>query len=106
VREVQPGRRLVEHVERAAGGAPRELSCELHALRLAAGEGRRRLAERDVAEADLPQGLELVGDPRDGAEEIRGLLHRDRERIGDRQAAILHLERLAVVTESTARVTR
>ena len=52
VGEVQARRRLVEDVERAAGGLARELARELHALRFAAGERRRRLAEREVAEAD------------------------------------------------------
>ena len=51
--EVQAGRRLVEDVERPAGGALGQLPGELHALRFAAGERRRRLAELDVAEADL-----------------------------------------------------
>src|SRR4051794_34417863 len=43
VLEVQPGGRLVEDVERAAGAALRQLLRELHPLRLAAREGRRRL---------------------------------------------------------------
>ncbi len=50
---MQPGRRLVQYVERLAGGALAELLGELDALRLAARERRRRLAEMDVAEADL-----------------------------------------------------
>ena len=54
VLEVQAGRRLVEDVERAAGAALRQLLRQLDALRLAAGQRRRRLAERDVAEADAP----------------------------------------------------
>ena len=50
VGEVEPGGRLVEHVERGlvarAGG---ELAGELEALGLAAGEGVRALAEVEVA---------------------------------------------------------
>ena len=83
-----------------------ELARELHALRFAARQRRRGLAERDVPEAHLAQRLELVGDARDGAEEVRRLLHRDGERVGDREAAVLHLERLAVVPEAAARVAR
>ena len=60
VGEVQAGRRLVEDVERAAGGAARQLGRELDALRLAAGERGRRLAEVDVAEADVVERLQLV----------------------------------------------
>ena len=53
VLEVQTGGRLVQDVDRAAGGALLQLAGELHALRLAAGQGRRGLAEPDVAEADV-----------------------------------------------------
>jgi hypothetical protein len=53
VLEVEAGGRLVEDVERLAGGAPRQLLGQLDALRLAAAERRRLLADLDVAEADL-----------------------------------------------------
>ena len=57
VGEVEAGRRLVEDVERAAGGALGQLGRELDPLRLAAGQRRRRLAEADVAETDVVQRL-------------------------------------------------
>ena len=60
--EVQAGGRLVEDVERAAGGAARQLLGELDALRLAARQRRRLLADMDVAEADAAQRLQLVAD--------------------------------------------
>jgi hypothetical protein len=53
----RPGRRLVEDVERAAGGALRQLLRELDALRLAARQGRRLLADMDVVEADAGERL-------------------------------------------------
>ena len=53
--EVQAGGRLVENVERAAGGALAQLLGELDALRLAAGQRRRLLADMDVVEADAVQ---------------------------------------------------
>jgi hypothetical protein len=43
--EVQARGRLVENVERAAGGALRQLLRELDALRLAARQRRRLLAD-------------------------------------------------------------
>src|SRR6266480_2914032 len=70
VLEMEPRRRLIENVERAPGGAPRQFLGELDALRLAAREGRRRLADMDVAEPDPLQGQKLVTDRRNGAEEI------------------------------------
>ena len=60
--EVQAGRRLVEDVEGLARVGPGQLGGELHALGLAAGERRRGLAERDVAEADVVQGLQDLAD--------------------------------------------
>ena len=51
----RPGGRLVEDVERAAGGAPRELARELDALRLAARERRRRLARGAGSRARRPR---------------------------------------------------
>ena len=56
--EVQAGRRLVEQVQRLAGVGPGEFGGQLHALGFAAGERRRRLAERDVIETDVAQRLQ------------------------------------------------
>src|SRR5438270_1860626 len=47
--EMQARRWLVEDVEGAAGGAPRQFLGELDALRLAARQGRCRLADMDIA---------------------------------------------------------
>ena len=71
VLEVQAGRRLVEDVERAPGVPLGQLGGELHALRLAAGQRRRGLAEVDVAEPDVVQRLELLADARLVLEERR-----------------------------------
>ena len=54
---VQADARLVEHVEHA-GEAGADLGREADALRLAAGERRRRARQVEVAEADLEQELE------------------------------------------------
>jgi hypothetical protein len=59
--EVQAGGRLVEDVERAPGGAGQLLG-QLDALRLAARQRRRLLADLDVAQADVDQRLHLVAD--------------------------------------------
>ena len=67
VLEVQAGRRLVEDVDGAAGRALLQLGGELDPLRLTAGQGRRRLAEPDVAEPDVDEGLEVPGDRRRSA---------------------------------------
>ena len=79
---------------------------ELHALRLAARERRRRLAERHVVEADVVQRLQAAADLRDLREERERLLDRHLEHVGDRLALEAHLERLAVVALALARLAR
>jgi hypothetical protein len=97
VGEVEAGRRLVEDVERLAGRAPRQLGRQLHPLRLAAGQRRRRLAEVDVAEADVVERLQLRRRLRARAEELERLLDGHLEDLGDRAALVVDLEGLAVV---------
>src|SRR3984893_10931916 len=102
--EMQPGRRLVEDVEGAAGGAPRQFLRQFDALRLSARERRRRLADMNVAEPDALQGLQFVSDRRYGAEEIGALVDRHVEHVGDALAAEQHFEGLAVVAAALADV--
>ena len=74
VRQVQPGRRLVEDVNgvlRALELA--QLGRDLDSLRLAARERRGRLAERQVAEAEVVQDLDLPGQRRLGSRKTRRL---------------------------------
>src|SRR5687767_2036834 len=97
VGEVQPGRRLVEDVERLAGGAPRQLRRELHPLRLSPRERRGRLAEMDVAETDVEQRLQLRRDGGDVLEELERVLDRHAEDVRDVLSLVVDLERLAVV---------
>ncbi len=59
---MEAGGGLVEEVKGAAGLAFGELAGELHALGFAAGEGGGGLAEVDVAEAYVDEGLELLVD--------------------------------------------
>ena len=60
VGEVQAGGRLVQQVERPAGAFLDQLAGELDALGLAAGEGRRRLAELHVIQPHVVQRLQLL----------------------------------------------
>ena len=106
VLEVQAGRRLVEDVERAAGGALAELGRQLHALRLAARQRRRRLAEPHVAEADVDQRLQVPRDRRLVREELERLLDRHVEHLGDVLALERDVERVAVVALALAHLAR
>ena len=58
---VQPDRRLVEHVEHAHQPAA-DLRRQPDALRLAAGERRRRPVQRQVVEPDVEQEAEPLVD--------------------------------------------
>ena len=104
VLEVEAGGGLVEDVEGLAGGSARQLLRQLDALRLAAAERGRALADLDVAEADLLQHAHLVADAGDRLEQLGRLLDVHVEHVGDRVALELHLERLAVVAGAVADV--
>jgi hypothetical protein len=71
VLEVQAGGRLVQHVDGPAGGPALQFGGELDALRLAAGQGGRGLAQPDVAQAHVDQRLEVPVDRGHRREELR-----------------------------------
>src|SRR5690606_36084596 len=98
----EAGRRLVEDVERPSRRFLDELARELETLRLASGERRRRLPERDVAEPDAIEHAQDRHDPRLIAKELDRLGHRAVEHLAHALAAIEDLERLAVVATAAA----
>ena len=79
---------------------------ELDALRLAARQRRRRLAEPHVVEPDVVQRLQPPADLRDVGEELERLLDRHLEHVGDRLALEADVERLAVVALAVALLAR
>ena len=85
-----------------AGLALGELAGQLHALRLAAGERGGRLAEMDVAEADIDQRLQLLPDLRDVVEHGQRVFDGEIEDVGDGVAVELDRERLLVVAPAVA----
>ena len=99
---MQAGGRLVEDVKRATGRAPREFLGELDALRLTAGESRRRLAEVNVIEADVAQRFELLPDRRNRTEKLDRVEHGHVEHLGNILALVLNLERVAIVAFAAA----
>src|SRR3954453_1400161 len=106
VLEVQTGRRLVEDVDGAPGRALLQLGRQLDPLRLTAGQRRRGLPEPDVAESHIDERRQVSRDRRNGREELRSLLDRHVENVGDRLALEVHLERLAVVARAVAHLAR
>ena len=71
------------------GVGPGQLGGQLHALGLAAGERGRGLAEREVAQPDVVQGLQDPADPRHAGEELERRVDRHVEHVGDRLAVEL-----------------
>ncbi len=106
VLEVQPGGGLVQDVDGASGGAPLELGGELDPLRLATGQRRRRLPEADVAQPHVVEGAQVPGDRGNGGEELRGLLDRHVEDLGDAAVLVMDLQRLPVVPGALADLAR
>ena len=72
-----------------------QLAGQLDPLGLAAGERRRRLAELDVIEPDVVQGLEHRGDLGNVGEVLEGLLHVHVEHVADALALEADVQGLA-----------
>ena len=96
VRGVEAGGRLVEQVQRAAGRATAEFLRELDALRLAAGQHRRRLAQLQVAEPDIGHALPPHRRRGHATEERERFLDGHVEHLRDVVTAVPHGEHLAL----------
>ena len=105
VLEMETGGGLVEDIDGTAGIALRQLGGKLDALALTTREGGGRLAELDIAEADILDGLDLAKDVGDVLEELAGLVDGHIEDIGNGLALIAYLEGLAVVATPVADLT-
>ena len=79
-----------------------ELRGQLDPLRLAAGERRRRLAEREIAEADVGQRRQQPADRLVILEKLDRLVDAHRQHVGDRLAAVAHGERLPIEPRAVA----
>ena len=104
VGEVQAGGGLVQDVERAPGVAFGEFERELDALGLAAREGGRALAQGDVGQAHVEQGLQLAVQRGHGVEKRVRLLDRHLQNLRDVFALVNHVQGFAVVALAAAHV--
>src|SRR5437899_11220318 len=91
---MQAGRRLVQDVEQALAAVRRQVRRKLDPLRLAARQRCRRLAEPQVAEANLVEHLEPPQHLRRTAEEGERFAYRKVEHLVNGPAAIAHFENL------------
>src|SRR5262249_40058134 len=99
----QAGGRLVEDVEVVLAALElAEFAGELHALGFAAGEDGRRVAELEVAEAEVLKHADLSGDRRLAGKEHGAFLDGEIENLGDALARVLALEGFLVEARSLA----
>ena len=113
VGHVQADGRLVQHVQRVRRllAAARDVVAhlaqfghQLDALRLAAAQRRRRLAQRQVAQAHVLQQLQRVGDGRHRGEELDRLVDLHLQHVADALAAPADGQRLGVEALAVADV--
>src|SRR5882724_9654056 len=102
VGEVEAGGGLVEDEERAAVAFGGEVGGELEALRLAAGERGRGLADAEVVEANVDEEFESRLELALAAEEGEGFACRHVVDLGDVEAAVFDFEDFAAVTAAAA----
>ena len=100
--EVEASGGLVEEIKGAAGLALGELARQLHPLRFAATEGRGALAEMDVAEAHVDEGLKFLADQRHVSENGEPVFNGEVEDVGDGVALESYGEGFLVVAASVA----
>ena len=93
---------LVQHVDGFSGSAAAQLGGQLDSLGLAAGQGRGRLSQADVGEANVVQCLDLPVDGLHILEEMQRFLHRHVEHIVDAFSFVFDLQRLTVVAFAAA----
>ncbi len=104
--EVQPGRRLVENVNRLAGRGASQFGRELQTLRLATRQRRRALPKRQVAEAHVIERLQEPPDLRHIDQMREGRADRHLQNLGDVLALVAHLQRLALIAFPAAGLAR
>ena len=93
---VEADGRLVEEIEDVPVALVDEVKGQLDPLQLAAREGRRRLAQAQVAQADVLEGLDLLDDVRPVGEELEGVVDGQVQDVVDVLPLVADLEDLAL----------
>lgn len=102
---MQTHRRVIDEEDRplyAASGDPRQLSGQLEAVDLSPRQGRCRLTEAHVSQADIVKGAEGRLEPGMARQEPEGLIHRECEDLVRSVSLPPHLEDIAVETPPVA----
>ena len=104
VTKMQAGSRFVQNIERAAGAGLGEFSREFHPLRLAAGKLRRRLAEREVAQAHIDERAKDASNLRHSIKKMGCISGTQFQNIRDRLAVPLGMQCFRGVASAFARL--
>ena len=103
--EMQAGSRFVKDVERSSGRSLTQFTGQLDALRLTAGESRRRLTKMEIAETYILQHLQFLPDGRNVSHHFQCLDHGEIENVGDISPLIQYLQGLPVIALTAANFT-
>ena len=104
VRHMQAGGRLVQQIQGAARVPAAQFGGQLDALGFAAGQLGAGLAQLDVVQTHIIQGLQLAADGLVVVEELQRLLHRHFQHFMDIFALVAHVQRFPVVARALANV--
>ena len=103
---MQTGGWLIQNVQRLTGAALGQLTRQLHALRFTARQRGRRLAQTNVGQTDIHQGLELTRQRRNGIKELTCFFNGHIQHFVDGLAFVLNFQRFAVIALAFALVAR
>ncbi len=104
VMEMKAGGGLIQNIKSRAGAALGQFLGQLDALGFAARQRRGVLAQANVGEAHVHQGMQLAGYDGDVFEEVAGDLNGHVEHFGDILALVADLQRFPVVALALADV--
>lgn len=96
--KMEAGGRFIQHIQRLTSRSFAELPRQLDALSFASRQRWRGLAEFEILQADIAEGLQFIDDLGEGGKMLEGLLDIEVEAIGDRLAFEENLEGSAVVS--------
>ena len=104
--KVQAGSRLIQDIDGLSRAVTAQLGRQLDALRFAAREGRGWLAQFDVGQSHIIEGLELAAHGRHTVEKAECLFYRHIQHFIDIFPLVINFQSLTVVTLAVADLAR
>ena len=104
--EMQSGRRFVQQIQSAPGIRPSEFCGQLDPLRLAAGERRCGLSERQIIQTNVAQRLQNAANLGNVLEQLDRFAARHIQHVADRATVVRDRQGFGVVPRTTTRIAR